>query len=380
MKLSLLPVEGGWQSVYLYHNLFHGLMSSLPRAGAAAAAAQTEMPTCLWANRKTWAEALANSKKTPCVFFQSWLLVVFYSPPCFVLRHVMACAFFQLKDHWFFMWKNYQVHHLLQIIMNSILFLLPAISALVSELGREAWKHGLFLTLEKQCHALVGCCREVSGLVQKSEICCVDVLTLSNSASLGQGDGHPTPAPSNHFPFHFWPEALGRSPGSIPLLNHIQRRALNLVITSLVQPHCTIGGCLSLAEETWRRSLSTSCGFQSLLWDLQWGWWGKSLPPAQQWLQKKGLLRPFSGKGNPAMRRNHAPQEWDRTCPSFLNRNFSEFHSISSVLNFCSDFGETGIKGHAFRWCIIHWVLSEETFTWEPSAELRAGMEVHNSS
>lgn len=36
------------------------------------------------------------------------------------------------------MWKNYQVHHLLQIIMNSILFLLPAISALVSELGREA--------------------------------------------------------------------------------------------------------------------------------------------------------------------------------------------------------------------------------------------------
>lgn len=39
-------MEGGWQSVYLYHNLFHALMSSLPRAGAAAAA-QTEMPTCL---------------------------------------------------------------------------------------------------------------------------------------------------------------------------------------------------------------------------------------------------------------------------------------------------------------------------------------------
>lgn len=158
-------MEGGWQSVYLYHNLFHALMSSLPCAGAgAAAAAQTEMPTCLWANRKMWAEASANSKKTPCVFFQSWLLAIFYSP----LLCAKACDGLCLspaKGHWFFMWKNYQLHHLLQIIMNSILFLLPAISALVSELGREAWKHSLSFTLGKQCHALIGCCREVSGLV-----------------------------------------------------------------------------------------------------------------------------------------------------------------------------------------------------------------------
>lgn len=76
---ACFQMEGGWQSVYLYHNLFHALMSSLPCAGAAAAT-QTEMPTCLWANRKTWAEALANSKKTPRVFFQSWLLAIFYSP------------------------------------------------------------------------------------------------------------------------------------------------------------------------------------------------------------------------------------------------------------------------------------------------------------
>lgn len=122
-----------------------------------------------------------------------------------------------------------------------------------------------------------------------------------------------------------------------------------------------------------------SCGVQSVLWDLQWGWWGKSLPRAQQWLQKEGLLRQFGGKGNPAMKRNHILQEWDWTCPSSLNKSFSEFHPISSVWNFCSGFGETGIKGHDIRWCIIHWVLCGETLTCEPSAEQRVGMQVHNS-
>lgn len=82
----------------LYHNLFHALVSPLPRA-AAAAAAETEMPTCLQANGKIWAEASADSKKTPWVFFQSWLLVIFYPPSCFVLKHVTAHAFAWLKGH-----------------------------------------------------------------------------------------------------------------------------------------------------------------------------------------------------------------------------------------------------------------------------------------
>lgn len=73
------------------------------------------------------------------------------------------------------------------------------------------------------------------------------------------------------------------------------------------------------------------------------------------------------------------PTRMRLTCPSSLNKSFSEFHPISSVWNFCSAFGETGIRGHDFRLCIIHWVLSGETFSCEPSAELRAGMEVHNS-
>jgi len=114
------PVEGGWQAVYLYHNLFHGLVSSLPHA--AAAAAQTEMPTCLLANRKIWAEALAGSKKNPWVFFQSWLLLIFHPPllcakacdgPCLSLaeRSPIFCV------------EELLFSYLLQIVMNSILFI-----------------------------------------------------------------------------------------------------------------------------------------------------------------------------------------------------------------------------------------------------------------
>lgn len=66
---------------------------------------------------------------------------------------------------------------------------------------------------------LVGCCREVSDLVQKSEICCVDVLTLSNSASLSQGNGQST-STLNHFLFQSFilmkGAALGGNSGFIP--------------------------------------------------------------------------------------------------------------------------------------------------------------------
>lgn len=40
-------------------------------------------------------------------------------------------------------------------------YLLPATPAPESELGREDRKHRLLLTLQKKCHALAGCCREV---------------------------------------------------------------------------------------------------------------------------------------------------------------------------------------------------------------------------
>lgn len=65
----------------------------------------------------------------------------------------------------------------------------------------------------------------------------------------------------------------------------------------------------------------TSCGFQPLLW-LAMGTVRESLQQAQQWLQKEGLLGQVSGKGNPALRGNHIPQERDWT--SSLNKSLSE--------------------------------------------------------
>lgn len=65
--------------------------------------------------------------------------------------------------------------------------------------------------LERWCHALVGCCREVSGLVQKSEICCVDVLTLILllwAKGMATQPQHPQTISLFTFGQRLWAEAL----------------------------------------------------------------------------------------------------------------------------------------------------------------------------
>lgn len=234
-------------------------------------------------------------------------------------------------------------------------YLLPATSAPVAELRREDWKHSLFLTLEKQCHALVGCWREISGPVRMSEACCVDVPTFCSLLLWAKGMiAHP-PAPLNHLSFHFWSDE-GNSTG--------HRHWAQTLDTSLVEPHSKgrFKPCDHKLNTSslhhWEMLLlgrkdleeSTSWGFQSVLWGSAMRAVRKSPLPAQQftslWLQKRmSDMVQWQSQSNYEEKLHPPRVSWDLSLfpQQKISPNFWELHPISSVLNSCSGFGKTGI-------------------------------------